>query len=124
MTKTLRIIMLAMVLSMISCQKDDTEFVVSSTETSHAATRHKIRVISAEEIPNVINHIAYQQVNFIPEMENQSVNTGNDNPFGFIDLEQIQAIINNEMEQDRTYTFSIVSYPHITDSFSNLIVRV
>ena len=88
---------------------------------SHA----NIEKVDASQIPNIINHIAYQQANYIPSMGNQSsVNSGNDNPFGTIDLSYIQALINDENVEDKTYTFPIIPHPEITDSFSNLIVRV
>ena len=106
-----------------NCQQDDDTFEEENTQTQSVSSR-AVRV-DVETIPTVLNHIAYQQANYIPTMEHQSsVNSGDTNPFGEIDLNYIYAMIDAENVENKTYSFGIIPHEENTTSFANLVVRV
>ena len=118
------IFFLAIMIAFMACQEQDDQESINAQNDLHS-TDSAIENVNANDIPTIINHIAYQQSNFLPQFENQSsVNSDNNNPFGTVDLDHIQALINNENAEDKTYTFAITPHSYITDSFANLIVRV
>ena len=68
-------------------------------------------------------YIVSQEAGYIQEGGNRSQDE-QANPFGIVDLDHIQALINDEAAIDKTYTFAMIPPEHITDEFSNLIVRI
>lgn len=122
----IKLTILLIALAVISCQKEDDFSKQDTTITQDKVIDRKVIDIHKEDIPgNIIQHIAFQRASYIPyDNQNRSSSTQSDNPFGTIDFDQVKAIVNDQQATDKTYTFNIDSHPHITRSFTNLIVRV
>ncbi len=66
MKKCILLLLTAILLTFISCQQDDKDFL--DTEATGQSQGERIVGVNPSSIPNVINHIAFQQVNFIPHL--------------------------------------------------------
>lgn len=97
---------LLLLLIAISCQKDD-DIEIRASQSDHHV--HKTaQIVKWQEIPNVINHIAWQGLNLIPSMETaNSLENNSSNPFGEIDLNEIYEKINEDFQGYKSYNFHV-----------------
>ena len=109
-----------------SCKDDEFDNVSQNEESTYVhidALGRTIETVNTKSIPFLIDHIARERAGYLPSDGNRTQDEES-NPFGTINLDHIRALINDEGAIDKTYTFAMINPPHITDEFSNLIVRV
>ena len=127
MNKIAKVLCVLLLYGLYACQQDEqtlAEETLQVESTTHTDVRGRtIETVNSKHISFLVDYIASQEAGYIQESGNRS--EGEEiNPFGTVDLDRIQALINDETAIDKTYTFAMTAPEHITDEFSNLIVRV